>query len=189
MKLGIQYRYQQGEIQINHNRYLGYTKDERKRLVIVPEEAELVKRIYREYLEGASLLQIARGLEADGILTAANKPKWRPETLKKILQNEKYIGDALLQKTYTVDFLSKNSVVNNGIVPQYYVENSHEPIISREIYMVVQEEMIRRANLHAGKMEKSASIVASMLCPVLYIVASAVKSIGGCIGTTEGVDP
>lgn len=151
VKLGIQYRYQKGEIQVNHNRFLGYTKDENKQLVIVPEEAELVKRIYREYLEGASLLQIARGLEVDGILTAANKAKWRPETLKKILQNEKYIGDALLQKTYTVDFLSKKRVVNNGIVPQYYVENSHEPIIPRELFMQVQEEMVRRANLYTGK--------------------------------------
>ena len=151
VKLGIQYRYQQGEIQINHNRFLGYTKDENKRLVVVPEEAEVVKRIYSEYLEGASLLQIARGLEADGILTAAHKPKWRPETLRKILQNEKYIGDALLQKTYTVDFLSKKRVVNNGIVPQYYVENNHEPIIPREIFMQVREEMVRRANLHSGK--------------------------------------
>jgi DNA invertase Pin-like site-specific DNA recombinase len=154
VKLGFQFRYQQGEVQVNHNRFLGYTKDENKRLVIVPEEAEVVKRIFREYLEGASLLQIARGLEADGILTAANKRKWRPETLKKILQNEKYIGDALLQKTYTVDFLSKKRVVNNGIVPQYYVENSHEPIVPREIFMQVQEEMVRRANLQAGKSGK-----------------------------------
>ncbi len=68
----------------------------------------MVKRIYREYLEGGSLLQTARGLEADGILTAAGKAKRRPETLKKILQNEKYIGDALLQKTYTADFLRKH---------------------------------------------------------------------------------
>ena len=154
VKLGFQFRYQQGEVQVNHNRFLGYTKDENKRLVIVPEEAEVVKRIYREYLDGASLLQIARGLEADGILTAANKRKWRPETLKKILQNEKYIGDALLQKTYTIDFLSKKRVVNNGIVPQYYVENSHEPIIPREIFMQVQEEMVRRANLQTGKSGK-----------------------------------
>jgi DNA invertase Pin-like site-specific DNA recombinase len=151
VKLGIQYRYQQGEVQVNHNRFLGYTKDEDKRLVIVPEQAELIKRIYLEYLEGASLLQIAHGLEAEGIFTAANKPKWRAETLKKILQNEKYIGDALLQKTYTVDFLSKKRVVNNGIVPQYYVKNNHEPIIDRELFMMVQEEMIRRANLHTGK--------------------------------------
>ena len=123
-------------------------------LIIEPAEAEVVKRIYREYLEGASLLQIGRGLEADGILTGAGKTKWRPETLKKILQNEKYIGDALLQKTYTVDFLNKKRVQNKGIVPQYYVENSHEPIIPRDLYMQVQEEMIRRANLHSGANRK-----------------------------------
>ena len=140
VKLGIQYRYQQGEVQVNHKRFLGYTKDENKQLVIEPKGAEVVKRIYREYLEGASLLQIAKGLETDGILTAAGKAKWRPETLKKILQNEKYIGDALLQKTYTVDFLSKKRVKNNGIVPQYYVENSHEPIIPRELFMQVRRD-------------------------------------------------
>lgn len=154
VKMGIQYRYQQGEIQINHNRFLGYTKDINKNLVIEPEGGEIVKRIYRQYLEGASLLQIARGLEADGILTAAGKTKWRAETLKKILQNEKYIGDALLQKTYTVDFLSKKRVKNNGIVPQYYVENNHEPIIPRDIYMQVQEEMVRRTNIRSGKNNK-----------------------------------
>ena len=98
IKLGLQYRYQNGEVQVNHNRFLGYTKDEEGHLIIDPAGAEVVKRIYREYLEGGSLLQIARGLEADGILTAAGKSKWRPETLRKILQNEKYIGDALLQK-------------------------------------------------------------------------------------------
>ena len=114
----------------------------------------MVKWIYREYLEGASLLQIGRGLEVDGILTEAGKTKWHPETLKKILQNEKYIGDALLQKTYTVDFLNKKRVQNKGIVPQYYVENSHEPIIPRDLYMQVQEEMIRRANLHSEANKK-----------------------------------
>jgi len=154
VKLGIQYRYQRGEIQINHNRFLGYTKDENKQLVIDPEGGEIVKQIYREYLEGASLLQIARGLEAEDVLTAAGKAKWRPETLKKILQNEKYIGDALLQKTYTVDFLSKKRVKNNGIVPQYYVENNHEPIIPRDLYMQVQEEMVRRASIRSGKGSK-----------------------------------
>ena len=151
IKLGLQYRFQNGEVRVNHSRFLGYTKDEEGNLIIEPAEAEVVKRIYREYLEGASLLQIGRGLEADGILTGAGKTKWRPETLKKILQNEKYIGDALLQKTYTIDFLSKKRVKNNGIVPQYYVENSHEPIIPRELFMQVQEEMVRRANLRGGK--------------------------------------
>ena len=154
IKLGLQYRFQNGEVRVNHSRFLGYTKDEEGNLIIEPGEAEVVKRIYREYLEGASLLQIGRGLEADGILTGAGKTKWRPETLKKILQNEKYIGDALLQKTYTVDFLNKKRVQNKGIVPQYYVENSHEPIIPRDLYMQVQEEMIRRANLHSGANRK-----------------------------------
>lgn len=154
IKLGLQYRYQNGDVQVNHNRFLGYTKDEDGHLIIEPTEAEVVKRIYREYLEGSSLLQIGRGLEADGILTAAGKAKWRPETLRKILQNEKYIGDALLQKTYTVDFLNKKRVQNNGIVPQYYVENSHPPIIPRDLYMQVQEEIVRRANLHSGEKRK-----------------------------------
>ena len=154
VRLGIQYRYRQGQIQINHIRFLGYTKDENKHLVIVPEEAEVVKRIFREYLEGSSLVEIARGLEADGILTAAGKTKWRPETLRNMLRNEKYMGDALLQKTYTVDFLTKKRIKNNGIVPQYYVENSHEAIIPREIFMQVQQEMIRRSAMKSGKKGK-----------------------------------
>ena len=154
VKLGFQYRYQQGQITVNHNRFLGFTKDEKGQLIVDPDEAVVVRRIFREYLEGASLQQIGRGLEADGILTGAGKTKWRAETLQKILKNEKYIGDALLQKTYTVDFLEKKRVPNNGLVPQYYVENSHEAIIPRDLYMQVQEEMIRRANLHSGKNRK-----------------------------------
>lgn len=154
VKLGLQFRYQNGEVQVNHNRFMGYTKDEKGHLVIEPEEAEIVKRIYLEYLQGASLKQIGEGLQEDGILTAAGKARWRPETIKKILSNEKYIGDALLQKTYTVDVLTKKRVKNNGIVPQYYVENSHDPIIPRDLYMQVQEEMLRRANLHSGESRK-----------------------------------
>lgn len=150
VKLGLQYRYQQGEIQINCARFLGYTKDENKHLVIVPEEAEIIKRIYREYLEGASMLKIARGLEADAILNGAGKERWHTSNINQILRNEKYIGDALLQKTYTVDFLTKKRVKNNGIVPQYYVENSHEAIIPREIFMQVQEELIRRRIVHTS---------------------------------------
>src|SRR5690554_639134 len=150
VKLGLQYRYQQGEIQVNCKWFLGYTKDENKKLVIVPEEAEIVKRIYREYLEGASMLKIARGLEADGIKNGAGRDKWHTSNINQILRNEKYVGDALLQKTYTVDFLTKKRVKNNGLVPQYYVENSHEAIIPREIFMQVQEELIRRRIVHTS---------------------------------------
>lgn len=157
VKLGLQYRYQQGEIQINCNRFLGYTKDENKHLVVVPEEAEIVKRIYREYLEGASMLKIARGLEADAIQNGAGKERWHTSNINQILRNEKYIGDALLQKTYTVDFLTKKRVKNNGLVPQYYVENSHEAIIPREIFMQVQEELIRRRIVHTSPNGKKRS--------------------------------
>ena len=122
VKLGLQFRYQNGQVQVNHNRFLGYTKDEEGNLVIDPEQAEVVKRIYREYLEGYSMDKIAAGLETDGILTGAGKPRWHTSTINKILRNEKYIGDALLQKTYTTDFLNKTRVKNTGIVPQYYVE-------------------------------------------------------------------
>lgn len=154
VKLGLQFRYQAGKVQVNHNRFLGYTKDDEGNLVIVPEEAEIVMRIYREYLDGASLFQIGQGLEADGIRTAAGNTYWLQSTLKKILTNEKYIGDALLQKTYTVDFLNKKRVANNGIVPQYYVENSHPAIIPREKFMKVQEEMYRRAHMECGPDQK-----------------------------------
>jgi len=150
VKLGLQYRYQQGKVQVNHNRFMGYTKDEEGNLIIVPEEADIIKRIYREYLEGKSLAGIGRDLEKDGILTAAGKPRWRPETIKKILLNEKYIGDALLQKTFTVDFLTKKRVKNEGHVPQYYVENSHEAIIPKELFLQAQEELHRRNNIYTG---------------------------------------
>lgn len=155
VKLGLQYRYQQGEIQVNCNRFLGFTKDENKRLIVVPEEAEIIKRIYREYLEGASMLKIKRGLEADGILNGAGNEKWHTSNINQILRNEKYIGDALLQKTYTTDFLTKTRVKNHGVVPQYYVENSHEAIIPREIFMQVQEELIQRRIVHTSPNGKS----------------------------------
>lgn len=148
VRMGIQYRYQKGEVRVNHSRFLGYTKDENKNLVIDHAEAEVVKRIFKEYLEGKSLNKIAKDLMKDNILTAANKPTWRGESIRKILLNEKYMGDALLQKTCTVDVLNKKRVVNNGLAPQYYVENSHEAIISKEMFQRVQQELKRRSKLH-----------------------------------------
>ena len=98
MKLGLQFRYQNGQIQVNHNHFLGYTKDANGNLIIDPEQAEVVKRIYREYLEGYSMDRIAKGLEADGILTGAGKTKWWTSTINKILRNEKYIDEALVKR-------------------------------------------------------------------------------------------
>ena len=89
MKLGLQFRYQNGQVQVNHNHFLGYTKDADENLIIDPEQAEVVKRIYREYLEGYSMDRIAKGLESAGILTGAGKTKWWTSTINKILRNEK----------------------------------------------------------------------------------------------------
>lgn len=145
VKLGFQYRYQKGEVMFNHNRFLGYTKDEEGKLIIKQEDAKIVKRIYREYLEGASLQMIKVGLEKDGIRNGAGNKKWHTSNILQILTNEKYMGDALLQKTYTVDFLNKKRAKNEGIVPQYYVENNHPPIIPKGIFLQVQAEKERRA--------------------------------------------
>ena len=150
IRLGIQFRNQQGKVQVNHNWFLGYTKDESGKLVIVPEEAEVVRRIYREYLEGASFVKIRRGLEADGILNGAKHARWHETNIKQILTNEKYIGDALLQKTYTVSVLDKKRSRNDGVMPKYYVEGCHEAIIDRETFLLVQEEIARRSSLYKG---------------------------------------
>lgn len=147
VRLGIQFRNQAGKVQVNHKRFLGYTKDKDGKLIIVPEEAEIVRRIYAEYMDGASFLQIKRGLEADGILNGAGNAKWYESNIKQILTNEKYIGDALLQKTYTVNTLEKKRVINNGLAPKYYVEGSHEAIIERDVFFLVQAEIVRRANI------------------------------------------
>lgn len=145
-KMGIQYRFQQGKVMVNTRNFLGYDKDEDGHLIINPAEAETVKRIFREYLEGASCMKIARGLERDGIRTARDNPRWHDSTVRKILENEKYMGDALLQKTYTIDFLNKKRGRNNGTLPQYYIEDDHEAIIPKELFMSVQEEMARRSS-------------------------------------------
>lgn len=149
VRLGLQFRYQNGKVNVNTKRFLGYTKGPDGNLVIDPEEAEVVKRIYREYLEGRSIGQICKGLERDGILTGAGGTRWHSSTVNKILRNEKYIGDALLQKTYTVDYLSKKRVKNNGAVQQYYVEGNHEAIIPKDLFMLVQDELVRRKLIHS----------------------------------------
>lgn len=145
---GITRKFEEGKVRVNHKKFLGYTKDQDGNLVIVPEEAEVVRRIFRLFLEGNSSYRIKRILEADGIKTVTGNTIWQASVIDKMLSNEKYMGDALLQKTYTVDFLSKKRVKNRGIVPQYYIEDDHEPIISKELFHQVQEEKTRRASIY-----------------------------------------
>ncbi len=150
VRLGLQFRYQKGKVQVCTNRFLGYDKDKEGNLIVNQKEAKVVKRIYREYLEGKSYYEIGHGLTEDGIKTAAGSDYWLPSTLRKILRNEKYIGDALLQKTVTTNVLTKKRVENKGYAPQYYVEGSHEAIIPKDLYMMVQAEIERRAHLETG---------------------------------------
>lgn len=161
VKLGLQFRYQEGKVQVNHEHFLGYTKDAKGNLIVDKKEAKIVKRIFREYLEGASFRDIAEGLERDKIKTGGKKYKWHLSTVQGILRNEKYIGDALLQKTITTDFIEKVRIKNDGTVPQYYVKGSQEAIIKKDVYTAVQEEMVRRANLTSGIEGKKKRIYSS----------------------------
>ena len=152
VKMGIQYRFQQGKVRVNHSRFLGYTKDPTTGgLVIEDKEAAVVRRIYRDFLDGAGFAEIARALEEDFVPNGAGNLKWHPTNVKQILQNEKYVGDALLQKTVTTDFLSKRRVKNDGSVQQYYVEGDHPAIIPRPVFEAVQEEIEGRAGQRGTK--------------------------------------
>jgi len=148
VRMGIQYRMQEGKGRLNTAFFLGFTKDhENDRLAIVPEQAQVVRRIFREYLEGFSPMAIARRLQDDGIPTPAGKTRWYQSTVASMLENEKYCGDLLLQKYYTADFLTHKIVRNEGRFPQYYVRDAHEPIVPRDVYFQVQGELMRRASL------------------------------------------
>jgi DNA invertase Pin-like site-specific DNA recombinase len=154
---GIARRFEKGEVYVNHKRFLGYTRNQDGELVIVPEEAEIVKLIFRLYLEGKSVDGIKKYLEQEGIKTATGMDKWNATTISRMLSNEKYMGDALLQKTYTTDFINKTRVINNGIVPQYYVEESHEAIISKDLWNFVQQEKARRKNIRKSLDKRAAT--------------------------------
>ena len=164
VKMGLKFRYQRGKISINHNWFLGYTKDEEGNLIIVPEQAEVVKRIYREYLDGSSMDQIKAGLERDGVKNGAGRKKWGTTNIKQILTNEKYVGDAMLQKTVTIDTLNKTRVANDGREVQYYIEDHHEAIVSRAVFSRVQEEIKRRADMKKQKRTYSGKYGLSNVC-------------------------
>ena len=143
---GQRKRFADGKVSIPYRHFLGYRKGADGLPEIVPEEAEIVRSIYRMFIEGTSTNAIARHLTQKGIPTPAGKEKWQRATVESILRNEKYKGAALLQKSFTVDFLQKKMKVNEGEVPQYYVEHSHEPIIAPEEWDRVQLEFSRRKN-------------------------------------------
>jgi site-specific DNA recombinase len=153
VRMGMQYGFQQGKPMLCHTRFMGYTKKHGdKVLTIVPEETDIVRLIYRMFLEGFSVGEIAMELQEKGIKSPCGGDKWPHTTVRSMLRNEKFAGDLLLQKTYIEDFLTKKSVKNEGQFPQYYVENAHPPIVPKEVFMRVQGELLRQENeKKAGK--------------------------------------
>ena len=153
---GIRQSFKNGTVPIQYAKLLGYKKGENGLPEIVPEEAEIVKEIFRSYLDGMSLKQIADSLNSLGVKTKHKRTTWHSEIVKSILINEKYTGDALLQKSYITDCITKKSRKNNGELPMYLVKNHHEPIISRADFNRVQEEMARRSakRIIADKLSK-----------------------------------
>ena len=165
---GIRQSFKNGNVSIRYASLLGYKKGSDGKPEIVPEEAEIVREIFRNYLDGMSLKQITNTLNSRGITTKLSGSKWNSANVQNILKNEKYTGDALLynpavrhyrhggknekytgdallQKTFITDCISKKSCKNNGELPMYLVKNHHEPIISRADFNRVQEEMARRS--------------------------------------------
>ena len=135
-----------GKVDFQYKKMLGYRKGTDGQPEIVPEEAKIIRRIYRRYLAGCSLGQIKQELEQDNIPTAQKVERWSSAVIHNILTNEKYMGDALLQKTYITDCITKKVKKNMGERPMYYVENNHPAIIPRETFDQVQKEMTRRSS-------------------------------------------
>lgn len=158
---GQRKRFADGKVSMPYRHFLGYRKGADGLPEIVPEEAELVKQIYKLFMQGKTPHAISKILTAEGIPTPAGKEKWQASTIESILQNEKYRGDARLQKKFTVDFLQKKMKVNEGEVPQYYVENSHPAIIEPEEWDLVQAEFSRRKAM--GIRYSAASVFSTML--------------------------
>ena len=143
---GKQKSAESGNVTFQYKKLLGYRKGPDGRPEIVPEEAETVRRIYRRYLEGASLGDIKKELEADGVPTAEGVEGWSYQVIHNILTNEKYFGDALLFKTHVTDPISKKVVKNTGDWPMVYIEQNHEGIIPKVVFLRVKEEMARRTS-------------------------------------------
>ena len=140
---GIRSKFQKGIPHLNADNFMGYDKDEDGHLVINEDQAKIVRRIFHDFMEGWNLSEIAKRLNDDGILGVHGESKWCAVTIRRMLQNEKYKGDLLMQKTYTADFLTKLQEENDGSLEQYFVEDNHEAIIDRDIWEAAQLELLR----------------------------------------------
>lgn len=146
VKMGKRMAMQEGKVFFQYEKCYAYKKGTDGQPEVIPEEAEIIKRIYTSYLAGESIGAIAKTLYADGVKSHAKSGEWTESTLRGILQNERYCGDVLLQKTYVTDPISKKVKKNNGELPKILIKNNHPAIVSREIYDRVQQERSRRGS-------------------------------------------
>ena len=142
-------KFEEGKVSFQYKNFLGYRKGADSQPEIVPEEAAIVERIYEMFLAGQPVKVIAQTLQAEKIEILGKNLSFSKNMIMNILRNEKYCGDCILQKTVTVDCISKTRKVNQGEAPMYIVENNHPAIISREVLNRAQEELIRRQALQA----------------------------------------
>ena len=146
VKWGHRKNFRDGKVYYQYESFLGYRKGPDGSPEIDEEQAEIVHRIFSRYLMGDSVSKICHDLEADGIKTVRGKDKWSASVVQGMLQNEKYVGDALLQKTYIADLFTHQSRKNMGELPKYYVHDCHPAIIDRATFQKVQEELARRSS-------------------------------------------
>lgn len=179
---GIRRRFEQGKHKMSTKRFLGYDTDEEGHLVVNRQQAKIVVRIYEEFMSGKTVDYIARIFKAEKIKNWDGKYNWQASTLDSMLRNEKYMGDAILQKSYTADFLSKRRVINDGSVQMYHIEEDHEPIIDIETWEAVQAELERRAKYCKdhftnayGQMSEKNPFYAKIICGNCGNIYSRVK--------------
>jgi DNA invertase Pin-like site-specific DNA recombinase len=160
---GQRKRMADGKVNMPYNRFLGYERGADGTPVVVEAEAEIVRRIYDAFLGGESYRGIAERLTRQGIPTPGGKTVWNASTVRSILGNEKYAGNAVLQKQFTVDFLTKKKKINEGEVPQYYVENSHPAVVPPETFELAQDEIARRKT-RSKQLNGSGVFFAKIVC-------------------------
>lgn len=163
VRWGKQKSMRDGKVSLAYSRFLGYKKGADGRPEIVEEEAAIIRKIYDLFLSGKTINEIAAILTNMGVLTPAGRTKWSVSTVRSILSNEKYKGEALLQKTFTVDYLTKEVRKNNGEVPSVRVRNSHEPIIEPEVFDRVQSMLATSAKRRA-KVRTKLPFAGKLIC-------------------------
>lgn len=164
---GIRKRFADGKFSVPYKAFLGYDRGSDGTMVINAEQAEIVRLIYLLYLEGRTLVDITKVLQAAGIKTPTGKDKWSVSVIESILRNEKYYGAALLQKKFTYDFLTKKTKKNCGELPQYYIEDDHAPVVNKAHYDAAQERLAIKQRQRTTRTPYAGKLVCSC-CHQLY---------------------